>query len=77
MQRSNFNAQGCMKMQSGLHQDPKTALSPALMITSGRLYYPYQVNYSTSPTEGIVKYPIVAKSGGDLFPNTTIIPYGK
>ena len=31
MQRPNFNAQGCMKMQSGLYQDPRTALSPALM----------------------------------------------
>ena len=31
MQRPNFNAQGCMKMQSGLHQDPRTALHPALM----------------------------------------------
>ena len=24
-------------------------------ITSGTLYYPYQVNYSTSPTEGIAQ----------------------
>ena len=48
-----------------------------VLITSGTLYYPCQVNYSTSPTEGIVEYPIVAKSGGDLFPNTAIIPYGK
>ena len=35
MQRPNFNAQGCMKMQSGLHQDPRTALSPALMSEEG------------------------------------------
>ena len=27
----NCDAHGCMKMQSGLHEAPKTALSPALM----------------------------------------------
>ena len=30
--RPNCDAHGCMKMQSGLHEAPKTALSPALMI---------------------------------------------
>ena len=29
--RPNCDAHGCMKMQSGLHEAPKTALSPALM----------------------------------------------
>ena len=43
MQRPNFNAQGCMKMQSGLHQDPRTALHPSLMLEPTSFtasYYP-------------------------------------